>query len=107
MGDQLDRGDEEVEILYWLERLQREASKAGGALHILNGNHETMNAGGRFRYATRGGVEGFKRWQTINVMADKLKVRPACSLSEPSRHARTRRGGVWGGCVLANCQGRG
>ena len=79
VGDQLDRGDEEVEILYWLERLQREASKAGGALHILNGNHETMNAGGRFRYATRGGVEGFKRWQTINVMADKLKVTPAAS----------------------------
>lgn len=40
VGDQLDRGDHELEILYFLERLQREAARAGGALHVLNGNHE-------------------------------------------------------------------
>ena len=46
MGDQLDRGDNEIQILYFLERLQREAEEAGGKLHILNGNHETMNVAG-------------------------------------------------------------
>ena len=49
VGDQLDRGDNELRILYFLERLQKEALEAGGALHVLNGNHETMNVEGRFR----------------------------------------------------------
>ena len=37
VGDQLDRGNQEIEILYFLERLEREAAAAGGALHVLNG----------------------------------------------------------------------
>ncbi len=53
-GDQLDRGDDEREILELLERLQGEARAAGGALHVLNGNHETMNVLGDFRYVTPG-----------------------------------------------------
>lgn len=37
VGDQLDRGDNEVRVLYFLEKLQREAAQQGGALHILTG----------------------------------------------------------------------
>eukprot|EP00959_Pyramimonas_sp_CCMP1952_P338940 7098086-Pyramimonas_sp.AAC.1 len=37
VGDQLDRGDDEVAVLYFLERLAREAESAGGALYCLNG----------------------------------------------------------------------
>lgn len=37
VGDQLDRGGDEIKVLYFLEKLQEEARKAGGALHILNG----------------------------------------------------------------------
>lgn len=37
-----------------LERLQRQAEAAGGALYVLNGNHETMNVAGNYRYATAG-----------------------------------------------------
>lgn len=55
VGDILDRGDQELKLLYLLERLQRQAAAAGGALWVLNGNHETMNVGGNFRYATQGG----------------------------------------------------
>jgi hypothetical protein len=54
VGDILDRGDQELKLLYMLERLQRQATAAGGALWVLNGNHETMNVGGNFRYATKG-----------------------------------------------------
>lgn len=54
VGDILDRGDQELKLLYMLERLQRQAAAAGGALWVLNGNHETMNVGGNFRYATKG-----------------------------------------------------
>jgi len=55
VGDQLDRGDHELEILYFLERLQREAARAGGALHVLNGNHEARAA------ARRGRAGGVRR----------------------------------------------
>lgn len=56
VGDQLDRGDNELRILLLLERLQKEAAAEGGALHVLNGNHETMNVMGDLRYATAGAL---------------------------------------------------
>ena len=76
MGDQLDRGDNEIQILYFLERLQREAEEAGGKLHILNGNHETMNVAGRFTYATLPALASFYEWQLMHSWASSLKVRP-------------------------------
>lgn len=89
VGDQLDRGDQEVEILYFLERLQREAAAAGGALHILNGNHETMNVAGQFRYATSGGVSEFLRWHIVQSIGAGMKVRrrKPPQLPDPSRRA--------------------
>ncbi len=59
-GDQLDRGDDEQEILELLARLQIEATAAGGALHLLNGNHELMNTRLDFRYITAGGFVDFQ-----------------------------------------------
>ena len=59
-GDQLDRGDDERKILELLERLQTDAKAAGGALHVLNGNHELMNAAGDLRYVTAGGFLEFE-----------------------------------------------
>lgn len=58
-GDQLDRGDDEAKILRFLERLQREAEQAGGRVVVLNGNHETMNVLGDFRYVTPGALDDF------------------------------------------------
>jgi len=59
-GDQLDRGDDEQAILELLDRLQDEALAAGGVLHILNGNHELMNARPDLRYVTEGGFVDFQ-----------------------------------------------
>lgn len=59
VGDQLDRGDDEPEILSLLERLSGEAARSGGAVHILNGNHELMNAVGDLRYVTEDGMRDF------------------------------------------------
>lgn len=39
VGDLLDRGDREVELLYWLERIAKKAKQHGGAVHVINGNH--------------------------------------------------------------------
>lgn len=58
-GDQLDRGPEEREIMDFLERLQKEAEEAGGRLIVLNGNHETMNVMGDFRYVADGAMNSF------------------------------------------------
>ena len=47
---------------------------AGGAVHVLNGNHETMNVGGRYTYATAGAVQDYERWQRIQQTGAKLRV---------------------------------
>tara|TARA_R110000744_G_C19293808_1_gene554942 strand:- start:117 stop:1052 length:936 start_codon:yes stop_codon:yes gene_type:complete len=59
VGDQLDRGDDEQEILELFDRVRDEAAEAGGAFHILNGNHELMNCRLDLRYVTDGGFEDF------------------------------------------------
>lgn len=78
VGDLLDRGDHEVELLFWVERLAKEAAAHGGALHILNGNHEVMNVRGVFRYVTHGGLVDFQRWQLAQRISDSLKEKCDC-----------------------------
>jgi len=55
-GDQLDRGDDERAIIDLFESLADEAGRAGGRVLALNGNHETMNVQGDFRYVTEHGL---------------------------------------------------
>jgi len=58
-GDILDRGDEEPAIISLFQRLGEEARSAGGDVHVLNGNHELMNADLDFRYVTEMGFRAF------------------------------------------------
>ncbi len=58
-GDLLDRGDQGVETVDLMQRLQLEAAEAGGTVHALLGNHETMNLLGDLRYVTPGDFEGY------------------------------------------------
>ena len=96
-GDILDRGDQERAIMDLFQRLRGEAERAGGAVHVLNGNHELMNAYADLRYVTEGGFADFDGvWE----------VEPADSLLasiEPAQRARVaafRPGGPMAG-VLA------
>lgn len=59
VGDQLDRGDDEPEILRLLSTLAAEAVRSGGAVHVLNGNHEIMNVAGDLRYVTDDGLRDY------------------------------------------------
>lgn len=59
-GDQLDRGDDEPEILALLVTLAEQAREVGGEIHVLNGNHEIMNAMGDLRYVTKEGFTDFE-----------------------------------------------
>lgn len=59
VGDQLDRGDQEQEILDLFEVLRVQAKDAGGGFFPLLGNHETMNVQLDLRYVTDGGFADF------------------------------------------------
>ncbi|PIA33210.1 hypothetical protein AQUCO_04200158v1 [Aquilegia coerulea] len=62
IGDVFDRGDDELKILYFLEKLKREALRSGGSIITMIGNHEIMNIDGDFRYITPSGLQEFKAW---------------------------------------------
>ena len=50
VGDAVDRGPKSRDIILDLQRLQQEASRAGGKVVALIGNHEAMNMTGDLRY---------------------------------------------------------
>lgn len=75
VGDVLDRGGEELKILYFLEKLKREAAKDGGSVITMNGNHEIMNVDGDFRYVTKEGLKEFEDWALWHSVGQYLKKR--------------------------------
>lgn len=50
LGDIFDRGAHQTEILWLIYKLEAEAAEAGGAVHLLLGNHEAMVLRGDARY---------------------------------------------------------
>jgi hypothetical protein len=50
LGDVFDRGAHHTELLWLIYKLEAEAKAAGGAVHFLLGNHETMVLSGDERY---------------------------------------------------------
>lgn len=62
VGDVLDRGGDELKILYFLEKLKRQAARSGGTLITMNGNHEIMNVEGDFRCVTKDALDEFVAW---------------------------------------------
>ena len=51
-GDVPDRGSGTRQVLDLLMELEKQAKRAGGAVHALIGNHEAMNVYGDLRYVT-------------------------------------------------------
>ena len=92
-GDQLDRGDDEQAILELLARLQHEAAEAGGTVHLLNGNHEFMNALGDLRYVTPGGFADFADAPGVDPSAPEL-AKAMRNFPEP---AQARAAAFWPG----------
>ena len=64
-GDVLDRGEDALEVIDLLMRLEDEAGKAGGAVHALLGNHEIMNLIGDLRYVNP--IE-YRRFRTADSL---------------------------------------
>ncbi|KAI3791040.1 hypothetical protein L2E82_04587 [Cichorium intybus] len=73
VGDVLDRGGQELKILYFLEKLKRQAVKSGGNVITMNGNHEIMNVDGDFRYVTPSGLDEFTNWADWFCIGNNIK----------------------------------
>ncbi|GMH28596.1 hypothetical protein Nepgr_030439 [Nepenthes gracilis] len=73
VGDVLDRGGDEIKILYFLEKLKRQAANSGGSIITMNGNHEIMNVDGDFRYVTQDGINEFSNWAFWYSVGNAMK----------------------------------
>jgi len=85
LGDAVDRGDNQTEILWLIYALEAEAARAGGSVQFLLGNHETMLMRGDLRYlhpkykqiTTSLGVASYSRLLAANtVLGQWLRSRP-------------------------------
>jgi hypothetical protein len=103
-GDVLDRGDDELACFRLLATLARGAAEAGGALLLLDGNHEALNAAGLFQYANPGGNKEFE--STIGARIDynygSNRWRLQFAGNEPSRWASFEPGGLLAENMLGN-----
>ena len=64
VGDIPDRGPDTLKIIQHLQKLEKQAKKAGGYVHLLIGNHEYMNVSGDLSYVHPGEYEAFETWQS-------------------------------------------
>ena len=58
LDNPLDKADD-INILYFLTELHNQASKQGGAVYSLMGNHELMNVTGDMRFVSQSNIEEF------------------------------------------------
>jgi Calcineurin-like phosphoesterase len=71
LGDVVDRGPKSRDIILHLQRLQKEASQAGGKVITLIGNHEAMNMTNDLRYVP---PAEFQNYVTRNSEAAREQV---------------------------------
>lgn len=64
VGDILDRGPKSRDAMDLLMRLEGEALAAGGAVHVVIGNHESMNLIGDLRYVSKSEYAAFAADET-------------------------------------------
>ena len=90
MGDILDRGDNEIAIISLLREVGRMAKLEGGDVIILNGNHESLNVAGDFRYVTPGAF-----WESAMAAGlDEADARKSNDAILQARWSLYRPGGV-------------
>jgi hypothetical protein len=65
VGDILDRGPRSRDAMDLLMRLEGEAQAAGGYVHVLIGNHESMNMIGDMRYVSKEEYAAFAADETL------------------------------------------
>ena len=74
VGDLLDRGPRSRDALDLLMRLEDEAAMAGGKVHVLIGNHESMNMIGDLRYVSKAEYAAFADDETRDQRSRWFRV---------------------------------
>lgn len=70
LGDVTDRGPDSLKIIRHLQKLEKQARKKGGRVHVLIGNHEAMNIQTDLRYVHPGEYQAL-----VTSRSDKLRER--------------------------------
>ncbi|KAL6508848.1 hypothetical protein OROHE_021407 [Orobanche hederae] len=73
VGDIFDRGGDEIKLLYFFEKLKREAARDGGMVITMNGNHEIMNVDGDYRFVSPQGLVEFENWGIWQRVGNAMK----------------------------------
>lgn len=85
LGDVFDRGSHQLEILWLIYALEAQARQAGGAVHLVLGNHEVMALRGDVRYLNAkyretaqllGAAEYARLFDAGSVLGQWLRSRP-------------------------------
>jgi Calcineurin-like phosphoesterase len=91
VGDLLDRGPRSRDVMDLLIRLQQQAAAAGGAVHVVLGNHELMNLSGDLRYLVAADYAQFAAavdpLQRDAGFARYLRTQPADASTEQARRS--------------------
>ena len=66
-GDVLDRGPDSRKVIDLLRKLENEASRAGGRVYALLGNHEFMRLVGDWRYVSAGEFKAFQTAESADL----------------------------------------
>lgn len=95
-GDILDRGAKELACFRTLCTLAHQAEKVGGKVHVLYGNHESLNAAGLFQYADPAGNVEFEQTfgQRLDENFGSNRWRLQFGGNEPARWAACEPGGL-------------
>ncbi|MEL6871018.1 MAG: metallophosphoesterase, partial [Pseudomonadota bacterium] len=70
LGDVPDRGPDTAKIIEHLMKLEVQANKSGGKVHVLIGNHEVMNMIGDLRYVHPGEYEALTSRKSDRLRED-------------------------------------
>ena len=72
-GDLLDRGPDSRNLIDLLMKLEKQAREAGGEVHCLIGNHESMNLYGDLRYVSAADFAAYRTEQSEAVREKAYK----------------------------------
>lgn len=89
-GDVTDRGPHSRRVMDLLMTLERQATRAGGRVHALLGNHEVMNIIGDLRYVS---PEEFAAFRTPD--SESLRTAAFEQLADPARRTDTQYRREW------------
>jgi hypothetical protein len=96
LGDVPDRGPDSRKAMDLLMKLEKQALRAGGCVHVLIGNHEAMNVYGDLRYVSDGEYAAFARDESAEArrLSAKAGHRPGY-VEHRRQYSETGKYGRW------------